>query len=72
MLTKLGTMTNATKASIIATVNATFGLLVAFNVALTEGQQGAIITFVNAALGLVIAMTFTNSAKRVPDPPAQG
>ena len=70
MLAKLGTMTNATKAQIIAAVNAAFGLLVAFHVALTTAQIGAVDTAVNAGLALVVAMTYTASKTRTPTPPA--
>ncbi len=60
-------MTNATKAAVIAAVNATLGLLIAFNVALTATQQGAIVTFVNTGLALWIAVTYKDSPKRIPD-----
>ncbi len=60
-------MTNAVKAAIIAAVNATLGLLIAFDVALSALQQGATLTFVNALLGLWVAVTYKNSNKRLPD-----
>lgn len=60
-------LTNATKAGIIALVNATLGLLLAFGVPLTEVQTGAVLVFVNAALGLFVGVTFKDSPKRVPD-----
>lgn len=60
-------MTNATKAAIIAVVNAALGLLVAFDVALTQAQTGAILTLANAALGLWVGLTYKDSAKRIPD-----
>ena len=70
MLAKLGTMTNATKAQVIALVNAVLGILLAFHVVLTTEQLGAVQTAVNAGLGLIVAMTFTQSSKRVQEPPA--
>ncbi len=60
-------MTNATKAGIIAIVNAGLGLLIAFDVALSQAQIGAILAFANAGLGLWVALTKQNSAKRIPD-----
>lgn len=60
-------MTNATKAGIIAAINAALGLAVSFGVGLTEAQSGAIIVFANAALGLIVGLTFKDSAKRIPD-----
>ena len=63
-------MTNATKAGIVAAVNAAMGVVAAFGLELTTAQQGAIITAVNAGLGLWVALTYKNSAKRVPDEPA--
>jgi hypothetical protein len=60
-------MTNATKALIISALNAGIGLVVAFGVVLTPAQIGAILTFANAAGALVVALTYKNSAKRIPD-----
>ena len=65
----LGTITNATKAHIIAAINAALGLLIAFDVTLTQAQLGAIDVAVNAVLGLIVAITFTYSSKRVPASP---
>lgn len=62
-------MTNATKAGIMALINAVLGLAVAFNVVLTTGQQGAVITAANAVLSLWIVLTYKQSPKRVPDKP---
>ena len=70
LLTKAITMTNATKGNIIAAINAVIGLLIAFHVTLTEAQLGAIDVAANAVLILIMGLTFTNSAKRVPAPPA--
>lgn len=57
-------MTNATKAQIIAAVNALLGLAVAFNVVLTQTQIGAIGVAVNAVLAIVVGLTFKQSPKR--------
>lgn len=59
-------MTNATKAGIIAVLNSGLGLLVAFDVALTQAQLGALDTFANAVLGVWVALTYRQSVKRVP------
>lgn len=61
------TMTNATKALIIAFVNAVLGMLTAFDVALTSGQQAAILGLVNTGLALWIGVTYKASPKRIPD-----
>lgn len=60
-------MTNATKANLIAVVNAALVLIVSFGVNVTDGQQAAITGAVNAALVLWIGLTYTDSAKRIPD-----
>lgn len=60
-------MTNATKAMLIAVINAGLGLAVVFGVDVTAEQIGAIITFANAALALVVGLTYKNSAKRIPE-----
>lgn len=60
-------MTNATKANLIALVNATLGLLIAFDVALTQAQQGAVLLFANVLFGAFVGVTFKRSPKRVPD-----
>lgn len=59
------TVTNATKAQIIAAVNGLLGLAVAFNVVLTQTQIGAVDVAVNAALALAVGLTFKQSPKRV-------
>lgn len=60
-------MTNATKAQVLALVNALLGLAVAFDLALTQVQLGAITVAVNAVLSLWVGLTFKSSAKRLPD-----
>lgn len=62
---KLLEMTNATKALIIAFANAIIGLLVAFDVVLTETQQTAILVTLNAGLALWVGLTFQYSHKRI-------
>jgi hypothetical protein len=61
-------MTNATKAAIIAAVNAALGLAIAFGVNLSDVQQAAITTAVNTGLALWVALTYRNSPRRTPDP----
>lgn len=58
-------MTNATKAMIIAAVNAFLVLLQAFDVGLTDKQGEALLVFVNALLVLWVGLTYDNSRKRV-------
>lgn len=60
-------VTNATKAGVIAVVNALLGLAVSFDIALTQAQTGAILAATNAVLGLWVALTYKDSAKRIPD-----
>lgn len=60
-------MTNATKAGVIALVNALLGAAVAFGVPLTEVQTGAVLAVANAALGLWVGLTYKNSPARIPD-----
>lgn len=60
-------MTNATRALVIAAINAGLGLAVAFHVPLSMAQAGAVITFANTVLSLWVAFTFKNSPKRVSD-----
>jgi hypothetical protein len=60
-------MTNATKALVIAFVNAGLALVSAFGVSLSDAQSAAVITFVNAGLALWIALTYKDSSKRIPD-----
>ena len=61
---KLLLITNATKANIIAVVNAALALLVNFGVTLSDGQQAAVVGAVNAVLVLWVGLTYTQSAKR--------
>jgi hypothetical protein len=57
--------TNATKATIIALVNAAFALAIAFDIVLTQAQQGAILAFVNAGLAAYVGITYKDSPKRI-------
>jgi hypothetical protein len=59
--------TNATKAIVIALVNALFALAVTFDVVLTPAQQGAIFTVVNLAMAAYVSLTFEKSPRRLPD-----
>lgn len=61
-------MTNATKALIVAAINAAFGVAQAFNVPITDKQVGALMLFVNAVLALAVVLTYKSSPKRIPDP----
>jgi hypothetical protein len=63
----LPALTNATKAAIIAAVNAALALVLAFGVPVTDLQTAAITGFANTILGLWVAFTYKNSPKRVPD-----
>jgi len=60
-------LTNATKAGIIAALNALLGLLIAFGVPLSDVQTAAILGFGNAVLAVVVGLTYQNSPKRVPE-----
>lgn len=60
-------MSNATKAQVLALVNAVLLLAVAFDVAVSQAQIGAIGVAVNAALSVWVSLTYRNSAKRIPD-----
>ena len=59
-------MTNATKAQVLAVVNAAIGVLLAFHVILTQPQLGAIDIAVNAVLSLWVGLTYTQSSMRCP------
>lgn len=63
-------MTNATKANVIALVNAAMLCLQAFGVPLTNEQQAAIGGLVNATLVAWIGMTYRASKHRAPQEPA--
>lgn len=58
-------MTNATKANIIAVVNAVLVLVTSFGVDVTDEQQAAITGAVNAILVAWVGLTFKNSTKRI-------
>lgn len=58
-------MTNATKANVIALVNAVILCLQTFDVPITNAQQAAIGGVVNAVLVAWIGMTYKDSHKRV-------
>lgn len=60
-------MTNATKALLIAVLNAGLGLAVAFGVDLTDAQTAGILGFGNAVLALAVGLTYKASPKRIPD-----
>ena len=60
-------ITNASKAQVLALVNAVLLLAVAFDVALTQAQIGAVGVAVNAVLSLWVGLTYGRSAKRIPD-----
>ena len=61
-------ITNATKAQIIAAINALMGLLTAFDIAsLSQTQQSSVIVAVNAVLALFVGLTYRASPKRIPD-----
>lgn len=60
-------LTNATKALIIAAMNALLGVAVAFGIQLTVQQLGAIDVAMNAILALIVALTYKDSPNRVSD-----
>ncbi len=60
-------MTNAVKASAIAVLNAVLQLVVSFGVTISDGQTAAITSLVNAILLGWVALTYKQSAKRIPD-----
>lgn len=60
-------MTNATKAQIIAAVNALLTLAMAFGLPISTEESAAVVVVVNMALGAYVAATYKNSKKRVPD-----
>lgn len=62
-------MTNATKANVIAAINALLALLVSFGVNLSEAQTAGTVAFINALLVIWVSVTYRDSVKRVPDPP---
>lgn len=60
-------MTNATKANIIAVINAVLGAAVLFGLPLSEEQLGGIMAAVNAIGILAVGLTYQNSSKRIPE-----
>ena len=60
-------MTNATKALLIAFINAVLPLLTSFGLDLSDAQIVAIQGVVNAGLALVVALTYKQSPKRIPE-----
>jgi hypothetical protein len=64
---KGATVTNSTKALIIAVLNALLGVAVSFNIGLSDAQTGAIMIAANAVLALIVGLTYKNSPKRIPD-----
>ena len=54
-------MTNAMKALISTFINAVFGVLLAFDIVMTQEQIGAIMLAVNALLAIVVALTANSS-----------
>ena len=61
---ELFTVSNATKAQILAAINAVLGLLIAFHVVFTQEQMGAIDVAINAIASLIVGLTFQLSAMR--------
>jgi hypothetical protein len=59
--------TNATKAQLLAVVNAVVALVTAFGFSLSGEQVAAITLVVNALFGLWVGLTYKDSPKRVPD-----
>lgn len=61
-------LTNATKAAVVAAVNAALAVIESFNAYdLSDAQRGAVLGAVNAAFVLWIALTYRQSPKRIPD-----
>ena len=65
-------MTNATKANIIALVNAIILCLQTFGVPINNAQQAAIGGLVNAALVAWIGLTYRSSKMRAEEPVPAG
>lgn len=59
------TITNATKANLIAALNAGLLLAVTFGLSISEAQVAAIMVFANALGVLFVGVTYTWSKKRV-------
>jgi hypothetical protein len=60
-------VTNATKALLLAVLNAALGVAIVFGAPLTSAQTGAIVTLGNAVGALAVALTYKRSRKRRPD-----
>lgn len=60
-------MTNATKASLIAVLNAGLGLAVLFGLDLSPDQIAGVLAFANAVGALAVGLTYKNSPTRIPD-----
>jgi hypothetical protein len=58
-------MTNATKANLLAALNACLGLAVLFGIPLSNEQQGGIYVAVNAVAAVFVGLTYKKSAKRI-------
>ncbi len=59
--------TNATKAQVIALVNAVVALVTAFGLDISTEQLAALLAVVNAALSLWVGLTYKASPKRIPE-----
>ena len=60
-------MTNATKANIIAVLNAALAVAVLFGLPLSDAQTAGIGVLGNAIGVLVVGLTYKSSAKRIPE-----
>ena len=60
-------LTNATKANLIAAVNATLACAVLFGLPVSDVQAGGISLAVNAILACFVGLTFKSSPKRLPE-----
>lgn len=59
--------TGATNAALMGLINAIMGLAVAFNLPLTDSQQGSIIAVANAFMVVFVLLTRQNSPSRTGD-----
>ena len=60
-------MTNATKANIIAAINAVLACAMLFGLPVSDAQAGGIGIAVNAVLAVFVGLTYTRSPKRLPE-----
>jgi hypothetical protein len=60
-------MTNATKANIIAAINAVLACAMLFGLPVSDVQVGGIGIAVNAVLAVFVGLTFKSSPKRLPE-----